>query len=72
MKNKINFQQQPMFYLDYESNKDVPYTLDYLRKRIGNFAIYFNGITIAFTNESDRLAFVNGLECIYNIQQSEI
>ena len=69
--SRINDQSQPMFYLNYESNEDIPHILDYLKKRTGNFAIYFNGITVAFTNENDRHAFVNGLECIYNIQQSE-
>jgi len=56
-----------MFYLDYTSLDDIPTVLDYLKKRTGHFAIYFNGITIAFSDESDRHAFVNGLSCIYNI-----
>jgi hypothetical protein len=67
MTNRINDQSQPMFYLDYDSIEDVPYILDYLKKRSGNFAVYFNGITVAFTNDGDRYAFVNGLKCIYNI-----
>jgi len=71
MKNRFNPQEQPMFYLDYQSNEDIPYIVDYLKKRSGDYAIYFNGMTIAFAEESDRLAFVNGLECIYNILQRE-
>jgi hypothetical protein len=63
---------QPMFYLDYHSNDDISKVVDYLRKKSGSFAIYFNGITVAFTNDKDRHAFVNGLECIYNILQSEV
>jgi hypothetical protein len=70
-KKKFNA-DQPMFYLDYHSNGDIPKVLDYLRKKSGNYAIYFNGITIAFTNDKDRHAFVNGLECMYNIQQREV
>ena len=67
MANRINDQSRPMFYLSYDTVEDVPYIIDYLKKRTGNFAVYFNGITIEFTNDDDRYAFVNGLKCIYNI-----
>ena len=69
MTNRINDQSQPMFYLDYSSLDDIPYILDYLKKRSGHFAIYFNGITVSFKDEGDRHAFVNGLKTIYNIMK---
>lgn len=72
MKNRFHNPDQPMFYLDYESSEDIPYILDYLKKRTGSFAIYFNGITVAFAEAKDRHAFVNGLQCIYNILQREV
>jgi len=67
MADKNSDQSQPMFYLDYDSIEDTPYIIDYLRKRSGHFAVYFNGITISFKDEGDKQAFVNGLKCIYNI-----
>lgn len=57
----------PMYFLEYQSHDDIPHILDYLKKRTGRYAVYFNGVTVSFQNDEDRHAFVNGLECIYNI-----
>ena len=67
MKRESN--DQPMFYLDYQSLDDIPWIIDYLKKKSGRYAIYFKGITVAFTNDRDREAFVDGIECMYNILQ---